>query len=137
MSPHIDVVAEQDVDAVEAEPFETRFQRASNRVVGVVVAYGDRLGIPHPGVALALGFRHQQPADLGRKHEVVPWQGTQGLAEALLAQAVPVQRRRVEIADSAPVCSLDDGGGCFRADPVADGPQGGAAEAEFGDFDAA
>lgn len=73
MGEDVDVMAERDIDAVKPQAFEREVQRAHDAVVGIVVAHLPRRDLEELADAVAQLRRTalQDPADLGRQHEVV------------------------------------------------------------------
>src|SRR5262249_41328859 len=100
MGETIDVVHEQDVDAVPAQPRETLLVRAHHAVIGIVEAHFqvrhvlEDAGLFAPGRA-----RLEQAADFRRKDEAVL--AAKRATEPDLRKTVTIERRSIEIADSA------------------------------------
>jgi hypothetical protein len=94
----IDVVDVRDVDARQGEPLQAVLERAQRAVMAVVVDDVERRRAREgPGRARG-GVRLQQPPDLGREHEGVARHPAQARAQAMLRQAVAVERCRIEVA---------------------------------------
>ena len=93
----VDVVDVHDVDARQAETLQRILDRTHRAVVGIVEdgREGQRAGERPLGRRRRV--RPEQPADLGRQHERVPRHAAQALADAMLRQAVAVERRGVEV----------------------------------------
>ena len=127
----IDVVDEEDVDAVEAEALEAVLVGAHGAVIGVVEPRleGERL---RPRIARLLGRapRLEAAADLGREHPAVA--AAELVADDALRLAVAVERRRVEIADAAVEGVEDDDPGVGFGDCPDIAGERRAAEAEGG-----
>ena len=100
-----DVVDEQDVDAVQPEAVVALLERAQHPIAAVVVdrtqnAVRDALRIEVGlGEELRRGHVPQQPADLGREHELVARPRPQDRPEPALGVAEAIERRRVVAAD--------------------------------------
>ena len=96
------VVHEDDVHPVQAEPLEALVEAAADPVGGVVppphqvVGDVEQVGVTSAGPRVRL----EQPAHLGRHHELLPRPARQGCAEPPLRQAQPVVRGRVEVAEA-------------------------------------
>ncbi len=106
------VVDVQDVNALQPETLEARLDRAADAVRGVVEHH---LPAAHPRVERVVliteglwvdvvpgpdsARRANQPADLGRQHELVPGPAREGAAHRPLGRAVAIQRGNVEVAD--------------------------------------
>ena len=101
MGEDVDVVNEQDVDPLQSEPRETRAHRTENTVVAVVEDGAVRRQVDvGPAFHRARVAGLEPPAHLGREDERLPRRGAERLAEATLAEPVPVERRRVEVPDT-------------------------------------
>ena len=121
-----DVVAQQDVDARNAETLEALGMRTHDRVVAVVEHRRER---PRREIALAADAcilrtgGHEAAADLGGDHRR-RLRATQRLAEPQLAQAEAVERRGVEVAHARGEGLAHRGAGIFIGElaiQVADG----------------
>ena len=93
----IEIVAEEDVDAVDAEAFEGMLDGAHHAVIAVVVDLSPRRRVEEFADARAfLGRgRRQQTADLRRQDIGVPRPAAQEMVDPGFGQAEPVERRRV------------------------------------------
>ncbi len=102
-----DVVHEQQVDALQAEPLQAVLERAHDAAVAVVVVRAERQrGGPAVVHRLHGGIGAHQPADLGADDEGIAGLLAQEGAHAVLAQRVPVERGGVEIAQAGIPCRL-------------------------------
>ncbi len=97
----IGVVHEGDVDTVQAQAGPAVVKRAQHAIPAVVAdPPPGRRHVEALGVAAGCARRvwHQQPADLGGHHELVPGPSVQRGAEAAFRQAEPIVGCGVEVA---------------------------------------
>ena len=100
MGEHVDIMAVDDVDAIEPKPLEREIERAHDAVVAVVENLAARRRLEEPGLEGAI-FRPaelQQAPDFGRDQVGVARLGAEEAVQPRLGQAKPVDRRGVEMA---------------------------------------
>ena len=136
MKPEVEIVNEQKVDAVHAEPHLRLLIGAHDPVITVVVhmlepkaARPDRAGLEFVGP----GGWKEPAADLARQHEVGPGLGVEETAVPNFAQPAPVIGRRVVIPDPGVPRRLQSGGGRRLVDADKQFAQRRAPEAELGE----
>src|SRR5262249_49196202 len=107
MAEIVDIVDERDVDALERHALKAVLERAHGAVVAVVVNDLERRRIdPEPRFDAAAGLRLEEPAGLRRENICMAWAPPQRLSKAKLGEAVPVERRCVEISEPCLPCSV-------------------------------
>ncbi len=113
------VVDQDDVHAVELQPFEARLERPHHAVVREVEHRRVRIG-PLEEVAQlrARGLGLEHTSDLRRDDEVVPRHGRQHLAEHPLRVPEPVERRGVEEPHAGVPRALHGGDALLERDGV-------------------
>ena len=120
----------QDVQPLDAQALPALLDRPHHSVEGKVE---DRVHRRHAVEVLAGLWgrvRAKQASDLRRKRELVARSAAQHLAQALLGQAVPVERRRVEEAKTELPRSLDGSQSICFVDRVVQAGQRRSAQAE-------
>jgi hypothetical protein len=134
---HVEIMREEDVHGIDAEPLERILERAHHTVIAVVIDLAARRRIVELADARALlGARQLEPAsDLRRQHIILLRLAAQEMIEPRLRKPEPVERCRVEITDAR----LPGGGErrlrrlfAERAVEIADGRR---AEAKLGEAD--
>src|SRR5260221_1961101 len=106
MRPNVDVVDVNDVDPCKTQALQTVGDRAQDPLIGIVVLRGEGEDVAkQPTIGRRL--RMQQPSDFGREHEAVSLVVTQHGTDAMLAESVAVERRRVEEIDAGAERTLD------------------------------
>ena len=132
------VVDVQDVDAVDAKAFEAFFEGAHDAVVAEVEdgLEGRRIVEDALVVVLACDGLEDAP-DFGGQDIIVARDVFEGQAQSGLALARPVERRGVEQVKAQCEGAVDDLGGLFVGYIAVKPADGGAAQAQAGDFEAA
>ena len=126
---------EHDVDGVEAEALERKFERPHHAVVGVIEALAARRRFEECALQRALLRLAdvEQPADLGRDQIGIARLRTQEAVQSRFRKSEPVERRGVEIAAAGGPYGLERQPRLLlghRPIEVAERP---AAEPEFGE----
>ena len=101
------VVDVEDVDALELQALEALVDRAHDPVVAEVEDGIDRRRALEILAGLGRRVGAEEPADLGREHELVAWFVVQRLAHAHLREPGTVQGRGVEMPDPGLPCARD------------------------------
>src|SRR6516164_369653 len=99
----IEVVDQQHIDTVHAQPLVAVLHRPHDRIVAVVktIIEIETTGPERLAVPRHVTRRMQQAADLGREHEFAARTLTKELPNAVLAKPKAVFWCRIEIADTA------------------------------------
>ena len=101
MGESIDVMHQQDIDAIKPEALKTRLERPHHAVVAIVIdIFQVRHAEKNTGVGLAGLARLDQAADLGRYQKFAARLAAQNASDAMLRKAKAVKRRGIEIAQT-------------------------------------
>ena len=134
----VEVVDQQQVNGVEAQPLQAVFPRAHDAIVPVVEAeVKGQAADPEAlleRMEIAGGGEH--PADLGREHEVAALLLAEKVAEAVFAFAIAVKRGGVVVADAGVPSRLQGVLGLGFTDRIEKLAQRGTAKAEGAQLDA-
>ncbi len=105
---NVQVVDQQQIDARQAKPLQTVLEAAHHPVIAVVEPMAERQPAAPKTMLEMFRVMHgaEQPADLGGQHVVAARPAIQRAAEAVLALATAVPRRRVVIPDALVPCRL-------------------------------
>ena len=138
MEQQVEVVDHQQVDRSQAEPLQAVLVGTHDAVVAVIEVQRERQRIAPVLLVQKIGPSGgaQHAAHLGGDHELLARAAAQEFAEAMLALAMAVERRGVEVADAGFPGALDHlpgGGAADIAEQVADRR---TAEPKPGEFDA-
>jgi len=130
--PEVEVVDDQEIDAVHAEALQAVLVGAHDAIVAVVEDMVEmQPARPESGVeALGMTRGLEDAPDLGRQDELAARLAVEKAADAMLALAAAVPGRRVVVADAGVPGGLQRRLGVRLADPREQLAQGGAAEAE-------
>jgi hypothetical protein len=107
MRPDIDIVDQHDVDSVDAEAQRRLLERAHGAVIGIVEAQAVRHAAAIARAVAAPGEGLGDAADLGRDHHVLATRAPQRRADAVLGEAVAIERGGVDQADAGGEGCLD------------------------------
>ena len=100
MGPDIDVMDQQQIDAVGAEPQQRLLHRTHRAVIGIVDHGPMRLAADKSGTVAAPVKRIHPATDLGAEHDVVARHAPERRAAAMFGQAMAIERRGVEQIDA-------------------------------------
>jgi len=90
MGEPVDVVHQRDVDAIEAQPHQARFERTHHAVIGIVIdVFQSRVGDEGARVELTRFARFQQPPDLGRQEKFAARLARQDAPDPRLGKTEP------------------------------------------------
>ena len=137
MGENIDVMGEQDIDAVDPESLQRCLHRAHHAVMRIVIDLPpagrfEKLADPR---ALLRRAHLKQPPDLGGEHIAVPWLAAQEAVQPRLRQAEAIERGGVVKADARPPGGLQRRPRRLLAQWTIEIAERGGAEAEFGEGD--
>ena len=98
----VEVVDQQQVNGVEAQPLQAVFPRAHDAVVSVVEAEIEGQAADPEALLerIEVTGGREHPADFGREHEVLALLLAEKVSEAVLAFAIAVERGGVVVADA-------------------------------------
>src|SRR4051812_31992583 len=98
----IEVMDQEQIDALEPEPLQAVLERAAQARVAVVEIVLEReTAVPRLAQRIAgLTRSSEKSPDLRRKHELITWHAAQEVAHTVLGESVPVVGSRIEVADA-------------------------------------
>ena len=99
----VEVVDQEQVNGIEAQPLQAVFPRAHDAVVPVVEAEVKGQAADPEALLerIEVAGSREHPADLGREHEVLALLLAEKVAEAVFAFAIAVERGSVVVADAS------------------------------------
>src|SRR5207249_10644991 len=102
----VDIMDEEDLDRIEAQPLQGEFERAHDAVISVIIDFAARGDIEELADAETLRRLAdlEQPADLGRNHILASGLAAQEMVEAGFGKAGAIKWCCIEIARAGLPC---------------------------------